>query len=53
MFRSGFPFDQFDVPHWHKSLADISGCRFKGPGNRRRVVGLLLAQSAAAADEAV
>jgi len=53
MFCSGMPFDQFDVTHRHKSLADISGGRLKGPGDRRRVGGLLLAQSTARADAAM
>jgi len=53
MLRSGMPFDAFDSPHWRKSLADISGGRFNGPGHCRRVGGALLVESVRAADAEV
>jgi len=45
MFRSCMPFDQFDTPHWRKSLAGIPGGRFAGSVHCRKVGGALLLQS--------
>jgi len=53
MFRSKMPCDAFDSPHWRKSLANISGGPFNGPGHRRRVGGALSVESVREGDSEV